>query len=608
MKTLKNEVSKLLSIYFKRAERLLPSEWVQKYIRLSHRQSRHKGLYNLNRTPYFREIYDVLIDTKIRSVVFMKSAQVGYSQFVSNMCFYYICNYTNPIAIIFPSQALAQQWGEKNLHGGIDTCEPLQDFITGDIDDLKRTDLTFKSANLKVIGGGSATKLSSNNICYLFLDEVDKYKDFLTEASVVELAIDRTITYQENGDAKVVMGSTPSMAGDSEIEKHYKEGSQSKFHVPCPHCQHEQELVFSKETIKFDNCKTDSGWDLHKVEKETYYECSSCHKPIREAQKAAMINKGRWVETNLSAPPDCKSYHISALYSLSLTWGSIARDFLMSKSDRGRLQNFYNSKLGLPWKAESATVSDEEIQQIIKISPEYKRGEIPSKAKGMLLGVDVQHKELYFLAAAVLEDGHTAVVDWGQCAGFEDLAIVAQRSYKTKGTGEAVEFYAGFIDAAGGRTNDVYRFCKESNGFMIPTFGKTAAHQMFSPIRRNDIPFEGGHLTLITVNDRTFSTNLLLNHLNPKNAQHIYLPTDTDEILSDQLTAVSIVEKKDAKGFVVHELLSKRNNHLFDCLKLCNALHYCVRGELEAEVETQLEPVAEEVDESKVTEFVNVGW
>ena len=605
-----DDISKLLRVYFERREEVAPSDWVQKHVRLSRRQSKHDGLYSLKLTPYFREIFDEAINPKTRQISLRKSAQIGYSQFVSNLCFYFICNRTNPIAIVFPSQALSQQWSEKNLHGGLETCEPLQEFLTGDADDLKRTDLTFTSCNLKVIGGGSATKLSSNNVCYLFLDEVDKYQDFTTESSVVELAIARTYSYQKSRQSKIIMGSTPTIAEASEIDKHYLEGSQSKFVVPCPHCTKKQELVFEKGTMIFEHCKNADGeWDLGRVERETYYKCRHCGRAITEAQKATMLNGGEWVATNPKAPDDLKSYHISALYSLSRTWGDIARQFISAKNDRERLQNFYNSTLGLPWTPESATVSDEAIDQIIAQSPEYQKGTVPGKAKALLLGVDVQGNELYYMITAVMEDSKTAIVDWGQAVSFDDLTPVLEKRYRNN-HGDTYTLYGGFVDAAGTRTAEVYRYCQRSNGFLIPTYGRTRAHKMFAPVRRNDITFDGGLITIVNVNDEIFSQNLLLTHLNPKNAECIWIPKNADYYLKYQLTAVSLVEKKDSKGFLTRELVSKRNNHWFDCLKLANAYHYCVRLELEEEQEAEIVPEIPTKPEPLIDNYaiVDQGW
>ena len=593
------EISKLSQIFFRPKEEISPSDWIEKHIRLNHRQSVHAGMYSFSRTPYLKQIADDCANPNIRQISIMKSAQCGVSQLISNIIFYYVCNRTLPIAIILPSQALAQQFSERNIHNCLDTCEPLQDFITDRLDDIKRTDLSFRSCNLKIIGGGSATKLSSNPIALVCIDECDKLESFLREATPIELAIDRTLSFKETKQDKVILSSTPTLHKSSEIEKHFLEGSQSKYHVPCPHCKFHQELVM--ENIKWsENCKEDGEWNLKKVEDTAYYQCANCGKSIEEKYKAKMNSLGKWVATNPSAPKDLPSYHISGLLSLSLSWGYVARSFLISKDDRARLQNFHNSILGKPWQPQIATINEATIDKLIEASPSYQKGELLEKPKALLMGVDVQQQIFYYMVTAVYESGRMSIVDYGRTISFEDLSILAQQQYRVKGGDETFGIYGAFIDA-GYRTSDVYRFCRNSGMWFVPVFGRTKEQKMFVPIRRNDILFDNQYITIVHINDTIFSTNVLLNGLRSGGDESIWFPSNSCKMLKEQLTAVTIQEKKDAKGFIQRELVSKTENHWFDCLKLNLAMHYMIRPDLETEEVTPMPTVQAEAQEESMS-------
>ena len=600
------ELDKLFEIYLAREAQLPPDEWCEAHIRLSHRQSVASGAYSLDRTPYLRQIYKDAVDPRVRSVAIMKSAQIGYSQLLSNLCFYFVCNKTNPIGIIFPSQALSQQWSERNLHAGLEGCRPIEKFITGRLDDIRRSEFTFKSCNLKVIGGGSANKLSSNNICYLFLDEIDKFEGFLNEANVIELAIDRTISYQESGAAMILMGSTPTLKDSSEIEKHYEEGTRCKFHVPCPSCGLHQELVFGQ--VKWNSDKDQDGErNLAQAEATTFYECIGCKGRIEEKDKARLIMRGHWVSTNPKAPADTKSYHISALYSPSLTWGYVARQFLNSKNDRTRLQNFHNSILGLPWQPQTATITEHSLDALVAASPKYQKGSLPKKPKAILMGVDVQQSCFYYMMTAIYDDGKTAIIDYGTVVGLEDLALMAETQYTVRGEAEAFPIYGCFIDA-GYRTTDIYRFCRDSNMFFVPTFGRTAKHKMFSPIRKSEILFDNTYLTIISINDTLFSTNLLVGLLKEGVEDAVWLPQDSDKLLKQQLSSVSIKEKRNAKGFTEREIVSRSDNHLFDCLKMCSAMFYFIRPELDTPKQVEKETPAPVQADPRMNYADSGGW
>jgi phage terminase large subunit GpA-like protein len=587
----KATLKELLETYFHRREIVPIDRWVEENIRLSSRQSTHTGRYSLKRTPFFRQIYLDLANPEVRQITLSKAAQIGFSQLASNAIMYYICNKTLPVAWILPSQGMAQQASERTLHPAIQSTKAIQEYLTGSQDDIRRSELIFKNGVVvKVVGGGSATKLSSNPIAFLILDEASKLEEaFTSEAGAIELAIDRTLSFVETGEAKILVASTPQTEHSCAVTKHFLEGDQNYYYVPCPHCNHKQVLTFAN--IKFDHCKEGDTWNLNRVLKESFYCCVNCHGEIHDQDKVEMLNKGEWRPHNKDAPSDLKSYQISALYSLSLTFGGIARMFLSAKGDRSRLQNFKNSIEGIAWVPTAATVSIENIDKIIEKSPKYVKGEIPGKVKALILSADTQQSELYFMVSALLENNAVAVVDYGIVISWEDLANVLNAQYKVKGTEEYVGIYAGIIDAGGNRTGQVYDFCLSLAGRIVPSFGRGDAHKQFVPIRHSTIVYKGINLPIMNVHDKHF-TDLLLLSCFKYGQETLYLPKDTENILKEQLTAVSIVEKKDKAGFLKYEYQSKTNNHYFDCLKLSQALIYYLKPTLNEPVEQ--EPKEEE--------------
>lgn len=571
-------VSELCASFFKREEILPIDEWVEKHIRLTKRQSTHAGRYSLQRTPFFRQIYKDLADPYIRKVVLEKSAQVGASTVLGNVVLYYACNYTLPIAVIFPSQAMSQQFSERVLHPSLETTEPIKDILTGTSDDIRRSEFIFKTCTLKVIGGGSATKLSSNPVAILAVDEADKFSSIPGEADALELAEDRTLTYQETKESKVFVCSTPTVSHSSTIHSQFLEGDQNYYYVPCPHCNHSQRLVFGN--VKWDETakNKDGEWIMSRVEKSAHYECEHCKGAILDSQKPSILLKGEWKASNPNAPEDIKSYHISALYSLSLTFGNIARLFLHAKNDRSKLQNFHNSILGEAWTPTAATIDSATIDELIALSPEYYKGEIPSKAKALIAGIDTQQNELVYAVLALLENGNTALVDYGYVASFPDLSILLGSQYKVRGTEEYMGIHSAFQDAAGGRTSQVYESCM-MNPMVVPVFGRTESHKLFAPIRISSVNYKGNSLPVVQVHDRHFSEHLLLQVFKYK-TDRLLLPQDLEKYAKEQLTAVSLVEKRNKKGFVQHELVSKAQNHLFDAVKYAFALRFYLAPQL----------------------------
>jgi phage terminase large subunit GpA-like protein len=97
--------------------------------------------------------------------------------------------------------------------------------------------MSFPGGVLVMTGANSAAALRSTPARYLVLDEVDGFPaDCGGEGDPVALAIARTVTFV--GRRKILLTSTPTMAGVSRIEKAYLEGDQRRYHVPCLYCDH----------------------------------------------------------------------------------------------------------------------------------------------------------------------------------------------------------------------------------------------------------------------------------------------------------------------------------------------------------------------------------
>jgi len=92
-------------------------------------------------------------------------------------------------------------------------------------------------------GAHSAVGLRSMAARYLFLDEVDAYPSLADdEGDPVALAIAGTRTFAWR--RKILIVSTPTVAGRSRIEREFLLTDRRRFHVPCPHCRHRQALRF----------------------------------------------------------------------------------------------------------------------------------------------------------------------------------------------------------------------------------------------------------------------------------------------------------------------------------------------------------------------------
>ena len=573
-------IGNLLQQIFEPRENISPADWVEREIRLDAKTSNKAGRYSLRHTPYLKKIYEDIGNPRIRKVILKKAAQVGATQFANNILLYYVCNHTFPILMIMPSRESAMQFCERSLTPSIFNCQAVQEYLTGKDDDLKKTEFLFTSCIARVIGAGSPSKLASNPACLCIIDEADKMETFesIGEAPALELAEARTISFPN--DKKIVILSTPTSENTSVIHSQYLLGSQSKFFCTCPRCGSEQTLAF--ENIKWpEACKTEQGsWDLDSVERLAYYECIGCKSHLSEQDKIGMVRGGTWKDTNPNPfASDVRSYHISALYSFNVSWGSLAKQFLQAKDDPGKLRNFYNSFLGECFEQRAATIKSDDIAELIRRSPVYIKGELLAEPEVVLMAADTQGDCFWFTVTAYYPDGSCSLVDFGQAATFEDLAMIQRRQYRIRGTESFQGIWKSLIDFGGNRTTQVYDFCIKSGFAFHPVAGRQENNGLLAPVRETFITYQGKQLPALFVNDKAFKDRLYLQIIKERNVP-LYLPQDADEELKIQLTSEKLVEKTVGGRVELNWICTNRKNHLGDCLKYTEGFRYWIEPTL----------------------------
>jgi len=179
--------------------------------------------------------------------------------------------------------------------------------------------------------------------------------------------------------AKILKLGTPLLARSCRITRSYKAGTQERWHVPCPHCQHLQPLEWANLQASI---KPEAPGDAH-------FTCTACGCAIEHRHKASMLAAGRWVADNPAAANP--SFHTWRAYSPTRDWESIAREWLEAEGDPHAEQTFFNDVLGIayegaaeaqPWEAIRDRANDGEGG--------YDRGRIPPGALIVCAGVDCQ--------------------------------------------------------------------------------------------------------------------------------------------------------------------------------------------------------------------------
>lgn len=362
--------------------RLTVSQWADRFRVLSKKASSEPGPWDTSRTPYLREIMDVLsVNNPAKKIVFKKSSQVGGTECGNNWVGYIIDHAPAPMMIVQPTVDTAKRNSRLRIQPLIDESPRIRQKVS----EIKSKDSSntvqqkdFPGGTLVMTGANSAAGLRSMPARFIMLDEVDAYpRDVEGEGDPISLVLARSRTFSRR---KAFLVSTPTTDGLSKIDEEFRNSDQRFFFVPCPHCQHKQKLVF-------DNLQ----WTAGKPETVLYY-CEECGTGIEERFKTKMLNEGEW---RAQAKSETIGFHINSLYSPLgwFSWRDIAREYEDAKTEQEKekkttkMKTFVNTILGETYRE----LGDAPEWKRLYLQREgYKIGVVPNKVYFLTAGADVQ--------------------------------------------------------------------------------------------------------------------------------------------------------------------------------------------------------------------------
>ena len=464
------------------------SDWSDNNRFLSSESSAEPGPWRTSRTPYLKQIMDNLSpNTPVTDVVVIKGVQLGFTESGLNAVGCYIDIAPCPIMYVMPTIEMSKGISESRIDPMIEMSPSLKRRVkTARSRDSGNTKFTkrYPGGVLVLSGANSAASLRSRPVKVLVLDEVDAYPLSVDgEGSPIALAEKRTSTF--GSKRKIYKLSTPTIEGQSVIEAEYEKTDKRKFFVPCPHCDHEQELIF-------ENLKWTAG-----DHSSAMYFCTECGTGIEERFKPRMLEAGRWVATDPeSSTPYKKGYHINSLYSPLgwLSWAQIAEQWEDAQDDVNLMRVFVNTILGETYRDKGEAPPWENLYNRREA---YTINIVPADVEFLTAGVDIQKDRIELEIVGWCRNKRSYSIDFRVLVGetsnrevWDELAKVVGETWTTEsGAGMPLRMMA--IDT-GYNTQYVYDFCRRFDVTrVIPVKGQDSQQVMVAPPRQVDVTASG---------------------------------------------------------------------------------------------------------------------
>ncbi len=535
-------------------EKLTVSQWAEKY-RILDETSNFKGRWSHAITPYLVGLMDAFNDPYIQEINFCKSTQVGGTEAMLNMIGWCITENPATMMIVYPSDDLAKEVSEERIQPYFKKTPVLAERYRER--ESKALKLRMDGMTIHLQGSNSPAKLASRPVKYLFFDETDKMEGATKkEASPYNLAKERTNTYTYS--KKIVSISTPTLKTNYTWSIHENADEQRRFFMPCPHCGKEIAFVFAQ--LRF--AKQEGASNLERAATAVYV-CQECGGEITDREKYRMLQKGHWIGENKKCVGRARSvsFHINALYSRFLTWQEIAKEFLDSKDDPEKLQNFVNSWLGEPWEDTKLKTSSELVMECQTDVPEFI---VPDWARLLTGGIDVQENCVYWSIRAWGNFMTSQNICHGQALSLEEAEGIMNLTYR-KENGEGHLVSLTLIDS-GDQTEMVYDFCARNSDWALPAKGSStmSAHFRISKVNKADSRAYGMDLVLIDVGKYKDAIAARMQRKSGRGAWMVH--RGCDEEYAKQVTSEhKVVERKGGrKRLIWTQKTSHADNHYLD--------------------------------------------
>lgn len=558
------------------------------------------GPFSTDRRPYMRHIIECgHPQSGVRSLTVTGGSQTGKTTCCIVILAYRIPHAPGPTLILGNSEDwLRVEISDKRLAALIEANHCLRIHKPFDPHNFRKLAMQMSGGFIVFEGINSDTSTSGSTQRIVYICEAAKIvhheRDQAPEAHPIKLAFERTKEFR--GLELQMMDFTPNTPNHLAWLT-YLRGTQTHFHVPCPHCGHyfpfEFEIRKGGETVPEDEMeatleeeqeravsdhyrslvwspdarRVDGSWDISRVRETIRYICPKNGCEIHDDDKPGMLAKLQPVHHNPNALLSDRSFRIPSFYAPKVSFGDMAKEFL-EKGDliTTGLQNFYNSWLALPWSIYAFKIGDKHVNKCIagaegSGTERYARGIIPSRPIHLGLYADPGERATDWAVWALMPNGDLMAIQWGRLASEKallDPEFLRSLRFPLAGTNDVITPISGIVDS-GWNTEEIYDICQASRGFLWPSKGDPTARRGWNVTRaasRNRAELE-----LYTYSDTELKDELYGRRIQRRRGPRILFPTDADSHL---LTGFNN-QTKDRQTGRWKEIT---NDHQGDCGKL----------------------------------------
>jgi phage terminase large subunit GpA-like protein len=444
---------------------------------------------------------DAVTRADTHTVTIMAATQVLKTEFLINVCSFYVAQDPAPILFVQPTQGVAEDFSKERFAPTVEITPQLREVIDPPRSRHSANTIThkeFPGGSLDFVGANSPTDLASRPKRIILCDEIDKYPISAgSEGDPLKLAEERASTYRALGRAKFVRTCSPTIKGLSRIGREYAVSDQRKLFVSCPHCLHDQVLTWAH--VRWD--RDEGGAHLPNT---AAIACEACGVVWSERERVGALDRlhnapgfgwrqtaqficcgekqtpSQWDGYGRSLCVHCgersafnghAGFQVSKLCSKRHRLADIVQEFLDAGQDQEALKKWTNTALAELWEPQYSATFDP--NSLLARAEPYDGDDLPEAVRVVTGFCDVQgdRLEIQFIGWGQDEEAwpfqYTIIhQDPAQPQAWKELDALLRTKFYTV-SGRMLRIAAFGIDLQGHHTANVLAFTRARRGRRI---------------------------------------------------------------------------------------------------------------------------------------------
>ena len=469
------------------AEVCASAEWMERNLIMPKGTETAGQPFSLDAYPHVRGVCDAFDDPTIRRIALQWGTRTGKT----TTCLGLMAKQAgvDPRNMMFASTSKdsAGRVTRTRLYPLLESCQVTAEQLPAK---GKRGRFLVELALCSIFVGwsGSVSSLADVGARFAIANEIDKWDRAQSiEADPLELFLERVKGFL---DHKVIVESTPTVAGQSRIEREMALANQHLRWCPCPRCGEYQVLVKGSGTgggIVWDRLRSGKS-DPQLAEDTAYYRCGACEGRIDNGDRLLMLRAGVWAPVGCHVTPageiagtprsqvrDRVGFGpLPRWYATTERWGDFARRWVEAKGKPAKLRGVVNSDMAELWQVVQQVETWETIAaRLIVVG--RRPATVPEGFSLVTVGVDRQQTHYVYLVKAWAKGRRSSVIEYGTRETWaEVLEEILKRAWQHADGGPAVKLSRALADARYKPVEEhgqgVYRLCRDARQRGVSVF------------------------------------------------------------------------------------------------------------------------------------------